>query len=205
MAKTMITSPMTDKQINQAVAVMRAKLLKHRDELPSHAVQFVYGQKGWDSWFEVFQKRVELVSRMIVRHVKDIDRMRTPQQMLEDTGRVPYANPTAVEGMPRDGRDEDDVYFIPLSRSTSPAEAEETLKSFGLKRDPYAQAKVNKDDPAFADDRPNAAQWQDSEGRWCYATFGRWDDERVVGVDRDVIDWLDGWWFGGVRKTSPTS
>lgn len=34
------------------------------------------------------------------------------------------------------------------------------------------------------------------------ATFHRGADERYVNVYRNDHDWSDGWWFGGVRKSS---
>lgn len=34
----------------------------------------------------------------------------------------------------------------------------------------------------------------------CYATFDRWNDERVVSVNRNDNDWNDNWSFAGVPK-----
>ncbi len=70
----------------------------------------------------------------------------------------------------------------------------------GLKPDPRAQAADNEADPAFADQTPNACQWQDADGNWCYAAVNRWDDGRCVLVDRGGNDWGDDRSFGGVRK-----
>ena len=40
----------------------------------------------------------------------------------------------------------------------------------------------------------------DADGKWNFAVFNHWNDERKVDVDRRDSDWYDYWWFAGVRK-----
>lgn len=148
----------------------------------------------------VFGSRVEPVGDMIVRHVKDIDRTLTPQQVLDATGRKQYTNPNVVANMPREGRTEDDLFYFPLKRFTSPQKVAEALELRGLKPDPYAQAKDNADDSSFADKHPNGCQWKDADGNQCYASFYRWFVERSVDVYCYGDGWYGSWWVAGVRK-----
>ena len=70
----------------------------------------------------------------------------------------------------------------------------------GLTPDPMAQARVNTDNPAFADEHPNGCHWQ-ANGNWCFETFDRWGDGgRFVRVGRDRSGWDDRWWVGGIHK-----
>lgn len=193
---------MTEGQINRAIELFSAQLRKHAVELPSEAVQQVLGQSKLASeWFEVFRRRVEMMSSMIVRHVKEVDRTCSPQQMLDATGRKQYTDRDVVATMPRgegDGEGEV-VFFKPGRELANNAELEQEYELRGLKPvDPYSLAEVNKDDPAFADTHPNATILGDN----CYAAFDRWDgDERNVRVFRHGGGWSDDWWFAGLRKS----
>ena len=202
MAKTVTPSvEMTDGQINKATELYRAMLWKHRGELGSETVQQVLGQPEFvGEMFGVLRKRVEAVSDMIVRHVR-VAWSRTPQQMLDATGRKRYTDRSVVDAMPKGEGEEANVFFIPLKRYTSDDGVEEILASYGLKRaDPYSLGAVNEDDPVFADEHPNCTHWKDANGKWCYVAFDRWHDERFVDVYRYGHGWDDGWWFAGVRK-----
>lgn len=206
MAKTVIASgkPMTDGQIDNLVDKLRAAARKHRAEFASDAAQQVLGVENLGmELLEPFRRRVDAVSGMIVRHVK-VDRTRTPQQVLDATGRRQYVDPDVVASMPGcgDGIEELDVCFFPLRRFASDEEVEEACKLRGLERlaDPYVVAQVNTDDPEFADTHPNGTHWKDAEGKWCYFAFDRWHGERLVNVHRRALDWRDSWWFAGLRK-----
>lgn len=205
MAETMTPSEqaevMTDGQIDKLVANYRAMLVKHRAELGSKAVQHVLGQPDFASeQVGLLRRRVEAVSNMIVRRVK-VDRSRTPQQAIDATGRAQYTDRKAVDSMPQGDGGEVDVYFFPLRRFVSEDELAKELDLRGLKPDPIAQAAINQDDPAFADDHPNGTHWKDADSRWCFIAFRQWrDGERGVDVDRSDCAWDDRWWFGGVRK-----
>lgn len=182
------------KFIDVAVAALR------KSGLPSEPTQRVLEAQGValaNEFVASVRTRVEAISDMIVRHVK-VDRTRTPQAVLDATKRRQYTSDASVQCMPTDGRDEDDVYFFKVSRFISDDELEKELALRGLKRDPYAQAQVNIDDPAFADEHPNGTHWQDADGNWHFASFDRWGDERHVRVYRGVSEWGGYSFFGGV-------
>ena len=92
------------------------------------------------------------------------------------------------------------VEFFKLGRFVNDDELSREFKARGLTPDPYAVARVNEDDKAFADEHPNGTHWKDFDGKWCYLTCYRGDDERNVRVSRGGHGWDDDWWFGGVRK-----
>ncbi len=156
------------------------------------------------------QVRQELLklSSMITRIVS-VNRTRSPQEALNATGRKQYVNDSVVQSMPKgEGEETEVVFFKPdpsaydRSGLISDDNLEKEFEKRGLKPvDPYSLAKVNEDDPSFADSHPNGTHWKDSDGCWCYTAFSRWNgSERRVSVNRHGNDWHDGWWFGGVRK-----
>ncbi|HSX24645.1 MAG TPA: hypothetical protein VLG69_01630 [Candidatus Andersenbacteria bacterium] len=199
---------MTDGQIDKAVEAYRAMLRKHRNELGAEATQQVLGSDNYlNEQVGVFRRHIEAVSNFIVRHVK-VDRSRTPQQAIKATGRVLYLNDSVVETMPKEEGEEADVCFFEPEPSeyTRPGfinddDLQKALERRGLVHDPIAVAAANEEDPAFADKHPNGTQWKDANGKWCYATFRRWRDERRVDVFRGGNGWGDGWLFAGVRKS----
>jgi hypothetical protein len=193
---------MTDKQINKAVSNYRALLEKHSPEFATEPTQTVLGMTELaGEMFDLFRKRVEAISNMIVRQA-GVNMSLTPQQVLDATGRRQYTDAKVVATMPRFGLLEDQrVYFFKLGRYVSDAELEKEYELRGLKAaKPDHVAQVNADDPAFADEHPNGTHWQDAEGKWCFAAFDHWLEERRVDVDCDDVGWDDGWWFAGVRK-----
>jgi len=191
----------TDGQINEAVSNYRAILEKHSGEFCSESVQTVLGQPELaEEMFRIFQKRVETISSMIVRHVK-VDRSRTYQQVLDATKREQYTNSDVVASMPKGEGDEIDVYFFKLGRFISDDDLEKEYTLRGLKNaDTYSQSAVNETDPAFADEHPNGTHWKDANGKWCFATFLRWYGRRSVSINRGGNGWDDNWWFAGLRK-----
>lgn len=64
---------------------------------------------------------------------------------------------------------------------------------------PYQIAEYVLRDPDFKE-KYLATQWEN--GGTCFAAFGRWRDERGVGVHRFDNGWYDFWWFAGLRKSS---
>ncbi|OGI78609.1 hypothetical protein A3C57_00010 [Candidatus Nomurabacteria bacterium RIFCSPHIGHO2_02_FULL_33_12] len=187
-------------QIDKAVANYRALLDKHAKEFNTEAVQIVLGQPELATeQLAVFRKRVEAISNMIVRIVK-VNRNQFPKEAINATGRVQYVNDSVLAEMPHGKGEEVKVYFFKISRQISCADLEKEYELRDLKPDPTAQTKVNEDDPAFADTYPNGSQWKDKNGKLCFSTFNRYDDERYVLVSRDDNDWYDHWWFAGVRK-----
>lgn len=204
----MTPSTITDGQINKAVANYRALLEKYRAELMSEPAQQVLGQSEFaNEMFGLLRQRVELLSKQIARQA-NVDRARSPEAMLKATGRKQYVADPVVSAMPRgEGEEVEVIFFKPEAEEydhegwMSDEELDLAFKRRGLKpADPYSLAAVNEADPAFADERPHGTHWKDAEGYWCFAAFGRWLDERRVSVNRNGDDWVDGWWFAGVRK-----
>ena len=175
---------------------------KNTTSLPKDAVQQVLEDEGdqlAQEMFEALRKRVEARSGMIVRHVK-VNRKQSPVQVIDATGRVKYVNNDTLANMPGEGAEEVDVFFFKLGTYVSVDQLDREYESRGLVHDPYAQAQVNADDPAFADEHPNGGQWRDSKGRACYITFDLRGGKRYVLVFRRDYDWDASLWFGGVRK-----
>jgi len=201
MASTMTTSTMTDRQIERAVEIFRAQLRKHAAELPSDAVQQVFGQSEiGPEWLAVLRTRVEAVSKLITRRAR-VNRNRNAQAALDATGRRQYTDKDVVDAMPQGEGEEAEIVFFNLGRYVNNADLDKEYEVRGLKPvDPYSLAAVNENDPAFADQKPNATHWKDSNDKWCYTAFDRWNDGRIVGVNRNDDDWSGDWWFAGVRK-----
>lgn len=192
---------MTDGQIDKAVDAYRTMLRKHRGELNSKAVQEVLASDSYlNEQVGVLRRRVEAVSDLIVRRVR-VNRGRAPRAAIEATGRNLYLDDSVIAKMPRGEGEEVDVCFFKVGRHLSDAELEKEYELRGLiPADPYSQAAVNEADPAFADDHPNGTHWKYDDGKWCYAAFYRWIDGRLVFIYRHGHDWLDHWWFAGLRK-----
>ncbi len=203
-----MAKPMTTSQIDRACELLRAKLTKHASEFSSDAVQMVFGQSELGAeWLTVFRKRVEAVSSMIVRRVR-VDRTRSPEQVLDATGRAQYTDSQVVKSMPRGTGEETDIRFFKPEpeeydhdgwMSDEAFEAALARRNF-IAADPESLAKVNEDDPAFADTHPNCTHWKGADGKWHFATFHRWLDKRYVDVYRHDHAWHGPWWLAGVCK-----
>jgi hypothetical protein len=115
-----------------------------------------------------FRSHVDAMSEIIVRRVK-VDRTRTPQQVVDATGRTQYINKDVLGTMPKGEGDEVDVHFVPTKRFVPVSEVPAFLAQYSLVPDPRAQAAVNEEDPAFADKVPNGTQWGDN----CYLAFSK--------------------------------
>jgi hypothetical protein len=146
------------------------------------------------------RKHVEMVSNFVTRHVR-VDRSLTPAQAIEATGRVRgYVDEQVLTDIPTEGRDEDDQVVFELGYDPTVDELDREYEDRGLCPDPMGTTKLMADDPAFADERSLVVQWRDSKGRACYAIFGRWPGERLVGVNRSDYGWSRSSRFAGVRK-----
>ncbi len=207
MAKTVTPSAvsklMTAGQITKVTANFRALLEKHATEFDSEAVQQVLGDSALaGEMFALFRARVEAISNMIIRRVP-VNRRRTPQEVLDATGRKQYTDKDVVGAMPHGEGEEVEVCFFNLGRDISDTDLDKEYEVHGLEpADPYSLAAVNEADPALADNNPNCTHWKDSRGKWCYVAFYRWYGvERRVGVDRGG-GWGGRWWFAGLRKVS---
>lgn len=202
MGKTMTPSEnITAGQIGKIQELLGAGLRK--SGLPSVSTQQVLETQGDSLVAEliaVLRKRVEMVTKLIIRHVV-VDRTRTPQEMINATGRVNwYIDGQVLVEMPRDGFAEGEVVFFELDYNPSVDELDREYEVRGLKPDPYAVAQVMTDDPAFADDRPVAVQWSGKKKHACYVLFYRSGDERRVNVGRYGSRWGRHCLFAGVRK-----
>jgi len=193
---------MTDGQIDKAVDAYRTMLRKHRAELGSGSVQQVLTQPNYlGEQVGVLRRFVKAVSNIIICCAK-VNRSQKPQEAIKATGRVQYVSNDVVASMPHGESEDVEVVFFNLGCFVSDNDLEKEYELRGLKPvDPYSLAKVNEDDPAFADTKPNATHWKDSNGKWCYAAFSQWHGSgRHVYVRRNDNDWDDGWWFAGLRK-----
>ncbi len=191
---------MNDKTLSRVELELTQKIQMHFPcgVIPVHILQ------AWNGCSkEVLTARLlEVFSDMslIVRTVA-VNRTRTPQQMLKATKRTEYVNDSVVEVIPAGNGNEVEVKFFNLKKYASPAEVAAAYEKYNLVPDVYAVAAVNELDPEFSDKYPNAVQWQDKNGNWCYGAFNRDGDERGVGVRRDAYGWPGVWWFGGVPKS----
>lgn len=201
MTKIVTPSSITPGQIGKIQELLAAGLRK--SGLPRESVQQIIETQGDSLVAELVSeicRRVEAVSNLVVRRVK-VDRSRTPQQILDATGRRQYTDPGVVKAMPRGKGEEVEIHFFKLDRYISDNDLEQEFDLRGLKpADPYSLAAVNEVDSVFADDHPNATHWKDFSGKWCYIAFNRWLDGCVVYVFRYAHDWDVYWWFAGFRK-----
>ncbi|OGY64581.1 MAG: hypothetical protein A3B92_00400 [Candidatus Harrisonbacteria bacterium RIFCSPHIGHO2_02_FULL_42_16] len=141
------------------------------------------------------------MAETITRIVR-VNRIRSPQEALNATGRNQYVNPDVINAMPKGEGEKTKVVFFSLGHWVSDEDLEREYEARGLKPvDPYSLAAVNEADPAFADSHPNSTHWKDSNGQWCYTVFCHWiAGGRRVNVNRIGVGWRGGWWFGGLRK-----
>ncbi|MFZ2167917.1 MAG: hypothetical protein WAV50_03575 [Minisyncoccia bacterium] len=130
----------------------------------------------------------------IVRHVR-VDRTRTPQAVIDATGRKQYVEKEVLETIPKGEGNEVDVYFVPKnSLPLLKKEISAFLAQYGLVPDPRAQAAVNEQDPSFADEYPNGTQWGDKN----FLKFGGWGDRPGVSCGCDDDGWIAPWFLSGV-------
>ncbi|MHB8860515.1 MAG: hypothetical protein ACYC48_02145 [Minisyncoccota bacterium] len=188
------TKTITDGQIENTVSKLRDALRKHRSEFAAEAAQTVLGVENLGmELLAPFRARIEAVSSIIIRRVR-VDRTRTPQEVIDATGRRQYVDSDVLATMPKGEGEEVDVHFVPTKRFVLVVEVPAFLAQYGLVPDPRAQAAVNEADPAFADKYPNGTQWGDN----CCLAFDRWFGERSADCFRDGSDWSVHWFLSGV-------
>jgi len=140
----------------------------------------------------------------IIRRVR-VDRTRDPQEALDAAGHRFNTDQNVVDSMPRGEGDEVEVVFFKpdLSNRKGLISDDDLEKEFDLRglkpADPISVAAVNEANPEFADKMPNVTHWKDKDGKWCFATFVRWDGGRRVYVDSNDGDWDGRWWLAGLR------
>lgn len=198
------SDPITANQVGKLQELLGARLRK--SGLLKESVQQVLATQGdavADEMVAAIRKRVEAISGLIIRIIK-VNRARSPQEVLKACGRTLYVNDAVVDGMPRGkGNKAKLVYFKPnpsvyKNGWISCATLAEEYKKRGLVPDPQAQIQDNTANPEFADTTPNACQWVDADGKYCYAAFFRWSGGRYVVVNRYGDGWRDDWTFAGV-------
>ncbi|MBI2409462.1 hypothetical protein HYV30_00250 [Candidatus Kaiserbacteria bacterium] len=144
----------------------------------------------------------QTINDSIVTRVK-VDHSRSSQEALAATGREQYVDDVVVTEMPRGGGREVEVCFFELDHWVNDIELEKEYVRRGLAPvDPFSLAAVNEAYPLFADGHPNATHWQDANGRWCYAKFGRplsGARHVLVYLQREGCVYSSGW-FAGRRK-----
>lgn len=202
MTKVMTPSEtITPGQIGKFQELLGAALRK--SDLQSALVQQVLEHQANElvnGMVAALRSMAEKIGHLFSRTVT-VDRSCSPQARLDATGRTQYTDRKVVDGMPRGQGSEAEVFFFKLGRYVSDVQLEKEYDLRGLEPvDPYSLAAVNKADPVFADEHPNGTHWKNAEGKWCFAAFDRWFDERDVRVGRRVDDWDGYWWFAGVRK-----
>jgi hypothetical protein len=203
-------SPMTVPQVDKNTAQYRDALMGLREEIgDSEDVQRVLGSRDYlHEVIGVLRRRVEVISKMIIRIVEKVDRARAPEEALKATGRGIYCDDDVVRAMPRGVGEGAKIFFFkpePWEYTRPGFMSDDDLEKAYERRnlmacDPYSLIAHSEKESAFADDRPNGTHWKDADGKWCYATFGRWRGGRDVYVHRDGHGWGGYWWFAGLRK-----
>ena len=123
------------------------------------------------------------------------------QNLLDQTGRKQYTDKDVVEAVKSCEAQELEFFTVGKLVTDDQLEAEYASRGFAPAH-PYALALYAKEHPEFADEKYIGTHWKDAAGKWCFATFDRWYDERLVRVRRRVSVWRDRWWFAGVRKST---
>lgn len=118
----------------------------------------------------------------------------SPREVLEEAGLTVYADEEVLENAPIGEIEE--VKLFHIGKYVSCKELEEEYEKRGLE-----PANLNSIIPHLSEKNYIATQWKDESGKYCYATFGQWGDERRVDVNRHDGVWADGWWFAGRRKS----
>lgn len=136
----------------------------------------------------------------------------TPMEALLATGRSVLIDDEELLArmVPKQGADEVEVVFFRLDLSARGGWIDTVALAWryhqlGLEPiDLVALAKVNEDDPAFADKHGNISIWKDERDRWHYIVFKKsrfGEKKREVSIG-PVLEtkWHDGWRFAGKRK-----
>lgn len=211
MAKPMLASGMTHPQIDDLANKLRDAARTHCDEIDKDDAQAgLRSENIGMRLFVEFRRIVDEIKKRI-DHVVTVDRTRTPQQALAASGRRQHVTREVVDSMSRGtGEKVKLTYFKPgpecyKNGVISCVTLAEEYKKRGLVPDPQAQIDDNAANPDFADTTPNACQWVDAGGDYCYAAFRRWGGERGVDVHRGVSGWVGSWAFAGVPQVSSSS
>ena len=206
-----VEGDITDGQLASAENQLSDAIRKHGSEIPKDVFQKVLGVPNLGmQLFAVIRKLAEEISKQIV-HIVEVNRDRSLLDTLKACGRKLYVDERVLATAPRGTGNKVKMTYFELDSSEyengapTCAALDRAYKKRGLKPDLQAQTDDNAANPELADTKPNACQWVDADGNYCYATFYRWFDERRVRVYRHVLDWFDKWSFGGVPDESSAS
>ena len=117
-----------------------------------------------------FQQRYDQEINLMVCTGVRVNRTRTPQEMLDATGR--YVKIMCAEGydlneMSRGEGEEVTIYFFNTPRTMSFEEILQECDQKGLvPADPYSLAALNEEDPEYAYIAPNLTFWKSADGWW---------------------------------------
>ncbi len=103
--------------------------------------------------------------------------------------------------IPRNGTGTQEVKLIlfNIGEYVSQKQLDAELEKRGLEFDPMATLALGAQFPELQRSKPYASTWKD--GDQYYSVYLDEDgDERGLGVDQDVNDWNDVWWFAARRK-----
>ena len=150
--------------------------------------------------------RWKLADAIVIRRVH-VDRNKRPQEILNDTRRIPLVDLYALRFMPKGDNAEVDVVFFKLDGTIEQADVKAEYEKRGLIPDAYAVAMVNAQDRTFADSHPNGTPFKlydrdndsdyDDNGYMCFYLS---EGERYVRVCSDNDCWPNDMWIGGIRK-----
>jgi len=185
-----LTSDVIDDVLADRVKPVFAQALVAPKPAPLDLSSFFQATKG------------EETANSVIFHVRIKRAKRTPQQLLDLTGRRQSTNSDVVKTMlliDREGQDweEFDFEMFKVGKRISDAQVEKERAKRNRTRDLEVQVLINAGFPEFGDDHPNGDSWQDADGNWCFASFYRYDVVRYVHVFRNALVWHVSYWFGG--------
>ncbi len=145
------------------------------------------------------QIRATILKRILAITAK-VPRYRSHLEALEATGHALTCDLKVVEEMPQKTEEKVEVEFFQLPYLPSARELEKEYELRNLEPDPIAQAAINEADRSFAEKHPNATQWKNAQGTYCYAIFFSPKKARVDKFDTRSPQWEEHYWFSGIRK-----
>lgn len=149
------------------------------------------------------RKYAEARVGMFVRHTT-VNSDQSLQQLLDATGKKQLVDSDAAATMPRGQDGNVEMRFFQVDRDLDDLELQEEYRIRGMVPYPWAQIRVNIDDPAFAVKYTNTCHWQDEQGIWHFLKFESLPDGGgVVIIESNLVNWPEtryesGSWFGGV-------
>lgn len=165
--------------------------------LPSKEGQEVLEAEGGEiakACAEIFRQHVEARMNTIIRIVT-IDPSRTPIECVDATARVKYGRINLVKKMSRSPGGRVKLEGVKLDKWTSVADVSAWQNASGYRAATFDEVlKLHKNDPSFADKRPNFTQEKDVDGKFTFVACDRWrSGKRRVVVSQNDSGWDVGW------------